>query len=105
MKGNEKFTKKSSRFWAVVKIVSEKIGYSERVGKDKVSGMKRYTFEDIRNTFNKLEMPIEYCFVNDKPTSECVSVLEYLNYRADLIENVIRPLLMDREEAKKAYSE
>ena len=39
------------------------------------------------------------------PSNEALAVLDYLNYRADVIENEIKTNLMNRDEAKKIYEE
>lgn len=105
MKANPKFTNQSSRFWATVKIVSERAGYSERGKKREPVKMKRYDFSDIVKTFTTLGLPNDYCIKDGKPTPECALVLEYLNYRADLLENTVQTFLMDKTEAQTAYEE
>ena len=102
---NKKFANEDPRFWATVKIVSETAGYSERV--KKINGvmtdpsMKRYTMADILECHEKICISKGYCFdVNDVPLETANRVLEYLNYRNELIELEVKPNLMDRAQSK-----
>lgn len=91
MRPNRTFLKQPNEFWALVKYVSESLGYSDRSAKG--TKLRRYGLEELR-AFQKQ-------FSIDHVTS--LGVLQYLNYRVDLIEKKIEPLLMDRRQAKKTF--
>ncbi len=96
MKPIEKYLKKSPRFWANAKLVSEQAGYSVRTrGGDKA--LKRYTFEDIVRVYKNEEL--DTVFVNTE-RAFFEDVLGYMNYRADIIPTSAQPLFMDREAAR-----
>jgi hypothetical protein len=104
MRPNPEFIHQDNRFWAVVKLVSETVGYSQRSPKGEDPKMRRYDFSDVMKCHNKLEIPKALCFESDgSPTSLTKKVIEYLNYRGDVIENHIKYMLMKREEAKNEF--
>ena len=93
MHANPNFVDKSSAFWAYSKLLSEQIGYSKggsvlSFGKDEAKAKLR-------------ELGIEY---NKELLKE---VLEYIRFRADVLNNGVQHLLMDmetaRQEFRKAY--
>jgi len=47
MKPNNKFTNQSPQFWALVKLASESLGYSNR--KSKGQSLRRFSSEEILN--------------------------------------------------------
>jgi len=105
MRPNAKFTHKDNRFWAVAKLVSETAGYSERSKKGEEPRMKKYNVDDVLNCHEKLELPKSLCFKKDgKPTQLTIEVIEYLNYRSELIGGYIKNQLMQRDEAKKEFN-
>lgn len=105
MKANPLFKNKAPEFWAIVKMVSETCGYSERNRKDG-RRMKTYFPEDVLKAHQKMNIPTELCFDNNNsPTEICKNALEYLNYRADILEDVVKGNLLNREIAKEKYEE
>lgn len=91
MKPNVKFINQSHQFWALVKLTSESLGYSNR--KSKGQSLRRFTVEDVLN------LEIEASF--DRDLAE--KVADYLNYRASVLEDNVKPVLMDRKEAKEVF--
>ncbi len=86
---NPLYAKESSEFWALVRSSSEKFGYSKR--KDNL--LKRFSIEDL-DVF-KERFPID--------SKLCKTVVDYLNFRAEVLEKKVLPNLMDRLEAKKEF--
>ena len=91
MKPNIKFVNQTHQFWALVRLASESLGYSNR--KSKGQSLRRFTVGDILN------LEIEASF--DKDLEE--KVTNYLNYRASVLEDHVKPLLMDRKKAKEVF--
>jgi hypothetical protein len=102
---NKKYTGQTDRFWATVKMVSEVVGYSERVKRGaKEKKMKLYTVDDVLSVHRKLDIPTDFCFTEKMfPRTITKEIVAYLNYRNTLIEKEIQHLLMDRAQAKKAF--
>lgn len=95
MEPNPSFVRQSSEFWALVKGVSESLGYSARKTKETGHALKIHHPDEIT------------LFAKPFGTSPEVvkKVGEYLEYRANLLNDQIKPLLMDRAQAKKALSQ
>jgi hypothetical protein len=107
MKINQHFKNKDDRFWSLVKLVSESTGYSERIKhKGDEPKMKRYDAKDIEKSLSDNGINNTYCFnTNGSSTNECKEVLDYLNFRAELIETDIKNQLLDRDGARVEYLE
>lgn len=93
MKPNNLFLNRSSQFWGYVRIISEKIGYSER-GENTVKNIQK---EETLKKLKKLDIVIENDILED--------VLEYLNYRADTLNNDVQHNLMNVDEAKLLFQQ
>lgn len=93
MKPNPAFLNQPNEFWALVRGVSESLGYSQRRTKEAGQKLRAYRPDEIR------------LFAKPFFVSEAVAkkVWEYLDYRAALLTNKVRPLFMDRAEAKKVF--
>jgi len=95
MRANPIFVNKSPKFWAHVKFLSEQIGYSKRGA----AQLRTHCMEDIEVVMNGCNF-----YLDKELLSE---VLCYLCWRADILNNKIAPLLMNREEVsiehKKIY--
>jgi len=91
VKPDSRFLGRSLRFWAHAKFLSEQIGYSQR----KASQLRTYTVAEagevlVRSTLSR----------DDKLLSD---VTQYLNWRADTLNQTVAPLFMDREQAAAAF--
>lgn len=93
MKPNPFFQHQSNEFWALVKYASESLGYSSRSSKAPDNNLRRYHQSEIV----ALARPFTVA-------DNIEIVVEYLNYRAELIEVYVRPLLMDREKAQEIFT-
>lgn len=83
-----KYQNKDSSFWAYVKLLSEKLGYSKNgqvISHEKEAAVKKLKELDINIEENLLD-----------------EALEYLEYRADLL-NYSEKYLMNAEEAKELF--
>ncbi len=92
MKPNPSFLHQSNEFWALVKYASESLGYSNRSIKTSDNSLRRYNQSEI------LTLARPFTISDDVEI-----VVEYLNYRAELIEIYVQPLLMDREKAQGIF--
>lgn len=95
MKPNPQFTSESPAFWALVRYASEQIGYSPRVGKGQSKTLRRYTLAEVTATAKALGAAADVV----------QRVTDYLNYRADVLERQVEPLLMNRDQAKALFEE
>ena len=101
MKAFPKFENKDFLFWANVKFISEKIGYSDR----KTKGPKSYTLEGIVSCFSKSKFDTSHIFDDStmKLTNFGKEILNYLNMRSDLLNSYFLPNFMNRDQAKNEF--
>lgn len=88
MQANPKFTNRDSSFWAYVKLISEQVGYS------KGGILKKYGKEEVVKKLSSLKINTNTCIIEE--------VLEYLNYRADIL-NHNSSYFMNVEEAREQF--
>jgi len=91
MQPNLQFLHQTNDFWALIRLASESFGYSLR--NKKPLRLRRFTPNELRDLSTKL---------NFKENKIALAV-KYLNFRANLLEQNVFPLLMDRPEAKKTF--
>ena len=102
MKPNDLFRKQPARFWANVKLVSEQVGYSIRGPRGSEKALRTYTLDDVQRVYEAEGLDGDFTRKEEKFFD---LVLSYMNYRAAIITDVVRPALMDRAEAEAAYRE
>lgn len=93
-------------FWANVKTISQQSGYTNRAHGLTRSTIKRHDEIDIREAFRQLRLSTEHLFAPGpmgSPTVLGAQLLDYFQYRADVLEQVAEPNLMDVAEARAAY--
>jgi hypothetical protein len=92
----EKFRRQPPEFWAMVKLVSQLLGYSERTTKTRPSRPKRYSRDEIVAALAGRGLT---------SVEHATDVAAYSVARADLLEGVVEPNLMDRSQAEALFSE
>lgn len=99
MRPDKRYTGQNLVFWAIVKLASEKAGYSLRKSKkNPIAKVKGLTSTDIRNALEKQGLDLGLV-----PGDKIDLASEYSNYRARLINEVVEPALMDRAAAKQLF--
>src|SRR3989338_9999892 len=93
MKPISKFVGRDRKFWALVKFISERLGYSDR----KTKGLRRYDYQEIKEFLD-----LNNLFSQDQDQN-IKDVVDYLNERAKTLENEVKPNLMDRTEARNIF--
>ncbi|HVB75359.1 MAG TPA: hypothetical protein VNE38_17550, partial [Ktedonobacteraceae bacterium] len=92
------FQKLPRHFWAHVRLLSEGLGYSSG-GK-----LKRYTLTDLEKFLTSYGLSTDHLneYIDGNNTYGSV-VIDYITYRADVIETSIESSLMNREQAKAEF--
>ncbi len=103
MKPNPKFvTQTTPEFWANVKYISQRLGYTDR----KTKSIKVYPFKQIITLYRDNNFQInKIALSNETPTEFGQLLLDYFEYRADALNNYVQHNLMDIDEAKALYEE
>ena len=88
-----KYTNESGSFWAFVKYVTERLGYTDR----RTGLIKSYTYQEICNL----------CANNGILATESLIIksTEYCSARADVINNEIQYNLMNAEQAESLFNQ
>lgn len=94
----EEFADEPPEFWAVVKLVSAEIGYSLQKTKSRPSAARAYTSAEVATALRARRL-------DPSNQAELVRrVAEYSVARAELLRDVVRPSLMNREEAEDLFN-
>ena len=102
MKPDRRFTQLDKRFWANIRSISEKLGYTAR----RTKKIKVYDLEEIRRGMHSLGLQSSHISHPDgKPTELGAKLHEYFRYRADVINTFVRPHLMDARRARSTFTE
>lgn len=104
MKPKNKFLGQPKHFWAYVRSVSEQVGYTERkkINKGRV---KIPSILEIKNGLEKRDLnPLKVIKTNGTPTKFGDQLLEYFEYRANILNDYVEPRLMDLKRAKKEFN-
>ena len=98
MKSDPRFADKGRAFWALVKLASETLGYSDRAarGSEEAGRLRRHAVEDLA----KFATARGWMVAGE----DLEGAASYIAYRAELLENEVRPSLMNREEAAAEYA-
>lgn len=99
MKANPQFSSMPKSFWATVRTVSQKIGYTVR-GKGLV---KVPTAEEIIDAFKTLGLDATVVETDEKPTQLTLDLVAYYTYRADVLNQFVEPRLMDVDKATTEF--
>jgi hypothetical protein len=94
LRASSDYLGKDPSFWAYVRLISERVGYSKN--KQPI----RYTFRTARNALRRLGLSLADFTTADKPSDMARGVLDYLNYRAEVLTSDAEPNLMNGEEAE-----
>lgn len=101
MKPNSLFLNLPKSFWANIRTISQEVGYTLK----NQNLIKIPLIEDIRKAYKKLNLQTTHLFNENNDLTETGKLLlEYFEYRANILQNEVRPFLMDAEEAEKVFN-
>lgn len=100
MKPFSNFQNMPPSFWANVKFVSERLGYSDR----KTKSLRKFTEKEIIDLFKKEKIDITALKESGKSTQLLKDLTVYLNQRATILETTVKNNLMNREEAEVEFN-
>ena len=100
MQAESKFLKQPQEFWANVKLINQKVGYTNRgIGTIKVPSI-----QDIKSAYDKLGLDSSKIVLNNKATAFGSLLIEYFQFRADFLTNHIEPNLQTLAQAKALFT-
>lgn len=105
MKPDPKFVGMAPSFWAHVKLVSEKLGYSVRRKRGQQPDLLTYTFDEVARALAKEGLQCDHIVdAAGTATAEGRLLIDYLNHRRELLIQVAEPNLMTRDQAKAEFN-
>lgn len=100
MKADKRFLNQPLEFWANIKLISQKGGYTNR----KTKQIKVHTLEEIKRVYQSNNL--DYSKVVDesnKFTEYGELIVSYLQFRSDILRAYVEPRLMKVAEAKGLF--
>ncbi len=102
MKPEKRFLKQSKAFWALVRTISQKLGYTVRGTKQ----VRVPSPSDVRTVLLDLGLdPYDIVDRHDNPTKMGELLLDYFSYRASVLNTFVEPRLMDVDRAREVYDD
>lgn len=93
VKPDSRYRELPKPFWALVKLVSEGLGYSKK------GSLKRYSTEQVADLLVRRELDPARLAVPEW----LALVADYSEYRATVLETIVRPALMTKEQARAHF--
>jgi hypothetical protein len=99
---NPRFVNLPKHFWANIRTISQRIGYTAR----KTGQIMVPTADQIRNALGTLGLTASH-LMNDlaQPTVLGNQLLEYYQHRANVLNTYVEPRLMDASQAKALFDD
>ena len=99
MRANVNFQGLDKGFWAHVRSLSQTLGYTARGS----GTIKVPTLAEVLKGMKKLELLTDHLLQAGKPTEFAQKLLDYFEFRADVLNNTVQHQLMDAAAAKAMY--
>ncbi len=101
LRADNRFLRQSGEFWANVRTISQEVGYTERGRKS----IKVPTLTAIKSSYQKLGLSVAHIAdAKDKLTPLGKKLINYFEYRAAMLNVVVEPLLMNKNQAEREFS-
>ncbi len=106
MKANNKFENLDLEFWANIKLLNQRLGYTIRkTKKNPEGGFVVPTVENIKNVFSKEGLSNKKLIENDGLTEFGQLIVDYMEYRGNVLTNEVEQNLMNKDQAKQLFYE
>lgn len=100
MKADPRFLRQPKEFWAHVRTIGEKVGYTQR-GRQSV---KVPTLDEMRRAFDALGLSFHHVATDaDHLTALGESLLAYFAYRANVLNDTVQGQFMDKAQAELEF--
>lgn len=106
MKANNKFENLDLEFWVNIKLLNQRLGYTIRkTKKNPEGGFVVPNIEGIEKVFSKEGLSTKRLIENAKLTDFGQLVVDYMEFRGEILTNEVEPNLMNKDQAKKLFYE
>ncbi len=99
MRADPRFMNQPKSFWANVRSISQELGYTAR----KTSQIKVYSQADMARAMTERGLGVAHLSGPEGPTAMGALLEAYFSYRAQTLNGVVQPLLMDAPEARALF--
>lgn len=87
-------------FWANIRAISEAVGYTVR----RANVILVPTVDDVVQSYESLNLDTQHFFREDSETGLLLKIIEYFKYRALILNDYVKPRLMDKNRAEEVFS-
>jgi hypothetical protein len=102
VKPEERFLKQLKHFWAMVRTISQHLGYTVRATKQ----VRVPTLTEVMTAFSDLTLNTSAVVdEHGRPTDKGNLLLDYFSHRAKVLNTYVEPRLMDVERAKEVFED
>ncbi|HEX9729333.1 MAG TPA: hypothetical protein VGA37_12575, partial [Gemmatimonadales bacterium] len=101
MRADPRFVDLSKAFWANVRSISQQAGYTKRDSRQ----VKVHTVAEMAAAMTALGLRVTHITGRDGATELGRRLEEYFAYRAEVLNAVVAPQLMDAPEAEQVFEE
>lgn len=102
MRPDQRFLRQPKHFWANVRTISQKLGYTERGQRV----IKVPSLDEMREALARLGLKSDHLVgAAGKPTALGQSLHDYFTFRAEVLNNTVEPLLMTVKQAAGLFTE
>lgn len=106
MTANKKFENLDLEFWANIKLLNQRLGYTSRRTKKKPEGgFVVPNIEDIQRVFADEGLSTKRLIDGNNFTDLGQLVVDYMEFRGSILTNEVEPNLMNKDLAKKLFYE
>jgi hypothetical protein len=106
MKADSRFENLDLEFWANVKLLNQRLGYTIRkTKKNPEGGFVVPSIEGIERVFEDEGLSTKRLIEKDKRTDFGQLVVDYMEFRGNILTNEVEPNLMNKDQAKKLFYE
>lgn len=99
MRADPRFQGQAKSFWANVRSIGQALGYTDR----KTKQVKVYSLKQMSAAMKKVDLGNSHLVGPDGPTALALLLEEYFKYRAEALNDYVRPRLMDADEARALF--
>lgn len=104
MRPEKRFLGLDLEFWANVKLLNQRLGYTERKSKSNLkTGFVVPTKMQIIETFRSENLNVSRLIQDDELTPLGRLIIDYMTFRGDVLINYVEPRLQDKDQAKELF--
>lgn len=104
MKPKRKYQNLEAEFWANIKLLNQRLGYTVRKNKkNPTGGFKVPTAEEIVQVFKSENLNHSKLVKDNELTDFGNLIADYMAYRGKILTDFVEPNLMDKDQAKKIF--